>query len=237
MTHLFWTGGWDSTFRLLYLILKEKKQVQPHYIVTSQKSTGKEIATMYSLRKQINTTYPDSRKLLQPLIFQDVRGVEPNEEISKVYHDIKQQRKINAQYELLARYCHQMNLQIELCIEPYHDYITINYFNSGLIFDDYFFYPLISTNKKKMAKISSENGWSDIMSKTWFCRVPKKGKPCGLCGPCTDILLSGLDSRLPFKPRLIARMQLPFRKLWRDNYKYQDKAPWKYIYKLLSRKI
>ena len=31
--NLFWTGGWDSTYRLLYLLIVEKKYVQPYYII------------------------------------------------------------------------------------------------------------------------------------------------------------------------------------------------------------
>ena len=239
MTHLFWTGGWDSTFRLLCLLLLEKNEVQPHYIVTGQKSTGKEIETMYRLIKDIYTKYPETRKLLKPLILKDYKGVEPNQEITNVYLEIKKEKKINAQYELLARYCHQINEKVELCSDPDIDGLKIDYFNTGKIFDTYFYYPLVDSHiyKKKMVKISNENGWSEIMSRTWFCRVPKRDQPCGLCGPCTDILLADMDSRLPFKPRLIARLQLPFRKFWRNNYHLQSKAPFKYIYKMLSGRV
>ena len=30
---VLWTGGWDSTFRVLYLVLVEKCQVQTYYII------------------------------------------------------------------------------------------------------------------------------------------------------------------------------------------------------------
>ena len=30
---LLWTGGWDSTFRLLQLLLLYEKKVQPYYII------------------------------------------------------------------------------------------------------------------------------------------------------------------------------------------------------------
>ncbi len=35
ITHLFWTGGWDSTFRLLQLLLDEHKAVQTYYLLDS----------------------------------------------------------------------------------------------------------------------------------------------------------------------------------------------------------
>ena len=34
-TPLLWTGGWDSTFRLLSLLLREQREVQPYYILDS----------------------------------------------------------------------------------------------------------------------------------------------------------------------------------------------------------
>ena len=30
---LLWTGGFDSTFRILYILVVEKKHVQPYYII------------------------------------------------------------------------------------------------------------------------------------------------------------------------------------------------------------
>ena len=49
--HLFWTGGWDSTFRLLQLLLEENKIVQTHYVIRSEQSTGQEIDTMIFNKK------------------------------------------------------------------------------------------------------------------------------------------------------------------------------------------
>lgn len=52
--HLLWTGGWDSTYRLLYL-LWEGKQVQPHYIIdTHRPSSGHELRAMEAIRASIN---------------------------------------------------------------------------------------------------------------------------------------------------------------------------------------
>jgi len=31
--NLFWTGGWDSTFRLIQLVFVNKKTVHPYYII------------------------------------------------------------------------------------------------------------------------------------------------------------------------------------------------------------
>lgn len=85
MTHLFWTGGWDSTFRLLQLLLEEKKEVQPHYIVISQPSTGKEIDTMLMIRHELYRLYPETRDLLKPIKFESEGQIKPNNDITDIY--------------------------------------------------------------------------------------------------------------------------------------------------------
>jgi len=51
--NLLWTGGWDSTFRLLYLVFVEKRRVQPYYIVdTERRSTLNELKTMHLIREK-----------------------------------------------------------------------------------------------------------------------------------------------------------------------------------------
>ena len=45
--NLLWTGGWDSTFRLLSLVLIKRKPVQPFYVIdVGRVSTIREIKTM-----------------------------------------------------------------------------------------------------------------------------------------------------------------------------------------------
>jgi hypothetical protein len=42
--NLLWSGGWDSTFRLLELILVRRRPVKPYYVIDSQRmSTGVEL--------------------------------------------------------------------------------------------------------------------------------------------------------------------------------------------------
>ena len=45
--NLLWTSGWDSTFRLLQLVVEQKVSVQPIYIIdTGRASTLTEIKSM-----------------------------------------------------------------------------------------------------------------------------------------------------------------------------------------------
>jgi len=235
ITHLFWTGGWDSTFRLMQLLFLENKTVQPHYIITAQESVGVEIRTMLSIRGKLTDKYPEMRKRLKPIVFFDVRAIEKNERITEEYKRIKNSVKINYQYEFLARYCEQFNLQkVELCIFEIRDDRT--YFGDDSLFSQYYSYPLLGFTKKKMADISKGYDWNEFMYMTWFCRLPKKGKPCGMCGPCTDAFVYGFGKRIPLKARIIGRLQLPFRKFWRNNYKLQSNKFFKIVARSLEGK-
>ena len=66
MIYLFWTGGYDSTFRLCQLLIKYKKKVQPIYISdpnldnyenkkTKRKNHKNEINAMIKIRNKLNS--------------------------------------------------------------------------------------------------------------------------------------------------------------------------------------
>lgn len=232
VVHIFWTGGWDSTFRVLQLLLKEKVPVQPHYIVRPEQSTGREINTINNIRRKLRNHFPEGSKLLLPVQFVDRKSIYIREEIKARFDEIKDQEKINIQYLILASYCDQKDLNnVELCILN----AEVSHRKDKLIFGSFSF-PLSGKTKSEIAVRSEENGWMELMKLTVFCRRPRNGKPCGLCGPCSDAVDAGIGWRLPLKSRLIAYIQLPFRKWWRDNYSKQNKGLLKYIPSLLKNR-
>ena len=65
--NLLWTGGWDSTFRLLSLSLLHQRPVQPYYIITwDRPSTGAEIQTMCDIKRLLFKKHPETKSLLRP---------------------------------------------------------------------------------------------------------------------------------------------------------------------------
>ena len=226
-THLLWTGGWDSTFRLLQLLLIENNVVQPHYMIIPQECAGKEIDTIHNIRREISRRYSEQATLLKPIEFLDSSKVAPDEGITEEYKRVKAKQYISGQYEVLARYCKEIDVNnMELSVLNSDRF---GYFKSNFSFLKYFDFPLLGLTKPQMFEIAQQNGWADLMRMTWFCRRPKNGRPCGFCGPCTDAVIAGMGWRLPLKSRLIANIQLPFRKWWRNNYQKQNKGLLKYI--------
>lgn len=63
MTPLLWTGGWDSTFRLLSLLLGEQREVQPYYIIDSLRyrpAVPAEREAMRLIRQRLLRCHPDA---------------------------------------------------------------------------------------------------------------------------------------------------------------------------------
>lgn len=234
VVHLLWTGGWDSTFQLLHLLFKENKIVQPHYIVRPQDCTGKEIDTIHHIQRFIFEKYPSARQFLLPIKFTNVSKIDSNEEITEEYKKIKKDRYISLQYEIFARYCNQIRIHSiqtgGLAGERFDEIL------SNKIIFKYFEFPLVNITKVKMAQIADINGWTKIMKMTWFCRRPRKGKPCGICGPCSDAVIAGVGWRLPLGSRIIANIQVPFRKWWRNNYSKQKSGVFKEFKDFMEKK-
>ena len=231
VVHLLWTGGWDSTFRLLELLFEERRIVQPHYVMRSEQCSGTEIDTMVKIRRHLTRNHPEQRKLLQPLIIKDDISIKPNQKIAEEFEKLNKEIKINEQYLILARYCVQKKIsEAELSIIALEKDII----NSG--FFGTFTFPLLDMTKKEMLLKAKQNGWMEIMKMTSFCRRPKNGRPCGLCGPCTDALESGLIFRLPIRSRIVGFLQLPFRRWWRNNYHKQSNRYFEWIKKVLKGK-
>jgi len=108
---LLWSGGLDSTFRLLQLVLEEKSQVQPYYLMDETRpSTLMELRTMRAIKTKIIGPYPEAEKLILPTIFYAVSDVAANDEVSKKFHELQKIRHIGTQYDWLARYCESQQL-------------------------------------------------------------------------------------------------------------------------------
>lgn len=235
VVHLLWTGGWDSTFRLLQLLFLEKRVVQPHYVIMPQECAGKEIDTIHNIRRKISWNYPEQRKLILPIRFMSIGQIKSNKLITEEYESIQKNNKLNKQYEILARYCDQIGVtNMELSVLSSE---TLEYYQSDSTIFRYFDLPLLGLTKSEMYEMANKNGWSDLMRMTWFCRRPKKGRPCGFCGPCTDAVIAGMGWRLPLRSRLITYIQLPFRKWWRNNYQKQSDGVYSYLKNLLRKMV
>ncbi|MCB2206804.1 MAG: 7-cyano-7-deazaguanine synthase [Bacteroidetes bacterium] len=228
---LFWTGGWDSTFRFIQLLLIHKMVVQPYYIIDPERnSTLIEIKTMTDIKKALIEKNPDLNHFILPTIFKELRQIEKNEQIAESYKRLALVESIGIQYEWLARFCNAEGIKnIEISNETAifdEDNRTrkllgddLDRFETerGVYYklnervkdsDKYkiygnFIFPVFDYTKLDMIEISKKEGAFDVMKLTWFCHSPdRNNRPCGKCHPCRTVVREGLGWRLPFVAKL-----------------------------------
>ncbi|MDO1449468.1 hypothetical protein Q0590_24545 [Rhodocytophaga aerolata] len=224
--NLFWTSGWDSTFRLLDLLLVQQRTVQPFYVKDHlRKSLHMEIQTMEKLTGMIFKKAPHTKQLLLPTKFKDLKGIKPNEQIQQQYARLKSVRHLGAQYEWLACFAEEEKLyDLELAIETrspgfftsyvkpeiikIHDGKAENFKitdlprNPDISLFQYFRFPIHELTKLDLQQLAIKHDFIDIMNQTWFCHSPIHEQPCGLCMPCKATMEEGLGRRIPLQSQL-----------------------------------
>ena len=117
--HLFWTGGYDSTFRLLQILLQEKKRVQTYYIIDkNRRSLPNELEAIFKISHSLFSMYEHTGALFFPTRFVWRNHIKPDQEITNAYQAAKQGKSLGSQYEYLARFCKQNKIsKMELSVE------------------------------------------------------------------------------------------------------------------------
>ncbi len=229
---IFWTGGWDSTYRVLELVLVGEKRVAPVYVVDPGRRTAPlEIETMDRLRHAIAERWPRAAALIAPTRAVDVDHIPECPQISRSFRSLRKRLHVGAQYEWLARLAAAEDLSgIEMAIHreehaaPLTELLIENIESrDGTasiaasapadlrdVFGSFSF-PVIALTKPDMAERARAAGFVGVMDRTWFCLNPdQRGRPCGWCIPCQIAAREGMGHRIPLPGRLR-------RRLWRAS--------------------
>ncbi len=222
----FWTGGWDSTFRLCELVLVKKRAVKPVYVLDpGRKSYKEEIDAIVEIRAMIRNRIKGQFDLLQPVDMVLKDDIPPNREITDLYNVLlKKYKNLGIQYEWLTRYLSWKRLKgVELSIEA-----NLNTPDSPVLlalrekledkdgfmelpddpgdpltaFFGFYRFALMKTTKRDMVRYALCNSFYDIMIRTWFCHIPRNGQPCGTCTPCELVMKEGMGFRMPIQAKL-----------------------------------
>ena len=221
--HLLWTGGWDSTYRLLDLLLIKKLPVCTHYVINHhRRSRFIEMETMIKIMDKIVEKYPETDPLFKKMIFTSRNSIPEDEEVTKRWKNLKENKELGNQYRYLARYAkiHSTD-NLELGIKGvdfagtfknlFMGHIQLNSDESGYQFWELvdvdpdedisiftpFRFPIWLTPKPQMKAIAKEHGFLDILEMSWWCHRPIRGKPCGVCNPCRHYIDDDMAFRLP----------------------------------------
>ena len=247
---LFWTSGWDSTFRLLQLLIVEKKVVQPHFVFFEKRiSSAMELRCIEKITEKIKERFPEAATRLLPIIQCSSNDFPVDKATLEAYRRIIKTYFIGNQYVQLSDYCRLKGIKyLELSIhrddkahhliEQYSRKVEIN----GLVetrldetitppdiarlFCDYLF-PIFDLTKKEMESYSKEHQFDDIMDMTWFCHDPlPDGNPCGYCNPCVYTIREGMGHRIPYRDDTRYRIY---------RFAFRLLAPWRKVKRVLER--
>ena len=224
-TPLLWTGGWDSTFRLLQLLLLERRSVQPYYVIEgARRSTSAEQTAMRNICELLRTSHPEASARLQETIDVPVEQIAADAHTFSHYESALHFAFIGGQYEFLARMCAQRGItDMELAIhrdDKARDLLVELIDTSRRQLDSRFAgdaryelfksfrFPLFDMTKQQMRSAARENGFEDFMALTWFCHQPRAGQPCGVCNPCIYTIEEGLADRVPLAGRIRYRVRV-----------------------------
>jgi len=229
---LLWTGGWDSTFRLLTLLLDHRVAVQPTYVADPTRSSSPiEQRTMTRIRTALFEHHPHTRDLLRPTHVVSMSDIAPDPEIQAAFDRIVSHNRIGDQYGWLARYCRQHDVRCaELSINntahgahlvtgkwaqrvrDAHGHMTwcvpedCPDDDVRVVFSR-FSMPMWDQPKSHSAEVARLNGWTELMGMTWFCHRPSRNaQPCGLCNPCQYAIEEGFGWRIPRQRRALSKV-------------------------------
>ena len=223
MVHkLFWTGGFDSTFRLCQLV-KDSCVVEPIYIVDNFRSSlnyefdAHEKILLFLKSKNVKGTILPVRYInLQNVVFDSV--------IDKSFKRIEKDYPITSQYKWLSFFakqegycelCHEssnffkgafnrlIDSKAKFQIDDYGNYKLIKNQTDEDVFNIFgnFLFPLLKITNIEMFSLLKLWGMEGVVDKIWFCYSPIDGKPCGICGPCRNKLKNHMDFLLSDESR------------------------------------
>lgn len=218
---VLWTGGWDSTFRVVELSRMEGVTIEPVYVIDpNRKSVPFELRAM---DKIINCLRGKKETKAQILDVKKIRlqSIPRDEEISKAYRIIHNKTHLGSQHEWLAwlgKRMPGMEMGTEAGIPATSHIIDaietfcklevkdgIGYIDpdtstvEGKLVLGWFRYPIITRYETDMAQQIKEWGYEDVMRDIWFCHTPINGEPCGCCHPCAVKMESDMQWLLPEK--------------------------------------
>ncbi len=217
-----WTGGWDSTFRIIQLY-NRGLTIQPIYIVDqSRKSHKKEIETINILSELIPNKFENSKGKILPLELIKRNDIKKYYFIKIIFQLLRKfgEKKIGNQYYWIACLSRDRKISLEQCFIKVNRNSLIPLNETTEIIDETgernwivnpkkmpFFkrqifknmrFPLIYISKIEMRDFAEKNNFLDLMNTTWFCHRSEK-LPCGECAPCKQYIIDGFEDRVNIK--------------------------------------
>jgi hypothetical protein len=230
---LLWTGGWDSSFRLIHLMHQSDAVVQPWYIIDEMRnSIGREVHAMRRIREALAERGFGARILTTRFIARE--QISQDDEVSAQYRRLSERMRVGTQYGYLGRFAKSLGLTLELSMHdkdhglgkavyphteavetPYGRVLRLKRDAPGHLelFRPYAF-PLLGLSKLEMGREAKQQGYGQLLDLTWFCHTPRNGQPCGRCRPCQQVIQGRMHHRMPLTSQVLGQLRF-----WRRSIK------------------
>jgi len=217
--YLLWTGGWDSTYRLVELSRMDVT-VQPLYCRDPERpSTAIEEQTMTRILEAL-AARPETRATLCPVQTLERADIPADPEITAAYRRLAAEGTLGSQYDFLARLSRVypgLELGIEKANHEKSSGCRATILKHGAFREEngcqvldkehssqdciavmgHFRFPIIHITENEMVENIRAWGYEDIMAKIWFCHTPIGNQPCGMCSPCCQKMEGAMEFLLP----------------------------------------
>ncbi len=220
--HVLWTGGWDSSWRVLDLAVNQRRMVQPHYVRRdARKSNAHELAAMAAIRASVLRRHGAAAAgRIAPTIVGEYDARDIPQQLRDWHQTLRAQYDLSQQYIFLNGYARAAGLDaLELGVVRSD---TLSDFLMPYLLRDAegwalvpapalpamelfrpFRYALLDVTKPEITRLALRSGCLGELRLTHFCANPAPdGRPCGKCYPCKQTVAQGLGWRMPLGQRL-----------------------------------
>ena len=234
--NLLWTGGWDSSFRLLHLMHHTAAVVQPWYVIDEMRnSIGREVNAMRQIRAALVARDASFGARILPTRFEARENHDGDTpDIIEKFERVSKQIRLGVQYRYLARLAQNTGATLELSVhDKYHglgQFLTPHLVrvetshgstlrlppdaDPAVELFQPFTFPLLGLSKQEMGDEAARDGFDDILELSWFCHTPRNGQACGRCRPCQQVIQGKMHRRMPVTSRVLGQLRY-----WRRGIK------------------
>ena len=234
--HLLWTGGWDSSYRLLHLMHRTQAVVQPWYVIDEMRaSIHREVDAMRRIRAGLAARDASFAARMLPTRFEARENHDGDTpEIIEKFERVTKHIRLGVQYRYIARLAQNTGARLELSVHDKHHGLgqllaphlvrvdtpygpvlrlpadsdpTVELFRP-------FDFPILGLSKQEMGEAAARDGFGDLLELTWFCHTPRNGQPCGRCRPCQQVIQGDMHRRMPVTSRVLGQLRY-----WRRGIK------------------
>lgn len=125
--HIFWTGGWDSSFRVCQLVIDKQIPVQPIFVHSMRKAGGQRLNVTHELQAielmlaDLANNFPAAAELIKPFIYISPAELYSKEALNSIPIVKGPGLGDGWQYHILGTIAACWNKPIELSIEKSND--------------------------------------------------------------------------------------------------------------------